>query len=113
MVNRRRGDIPLDIAGQRLSLRLTLGGLAELEDVLSAGDLVGLGERLASGRLSAKDLVCILGIGLKGAGHKVTETEIGAWSLEGGLQPIFTAVAALFAETFGPAEALPVPPPQP
>lgn len=101
MVNRHRGEIPLDMAGQRLSLKLTLGGLAELEDALGAGDLVGLGERLGSGRLSANDLVGILHIGLKGAGHDVTEAQIRAWSLEGGLAPMVSAIAALFAEIFG------------
>jgi hypothetical protein len=101
MANRHRGEIPLHIAGRRLSLKLTLGGLAELEDALGAGDLVGLGERLGSGRLSANDLVGILRIGLAGAGHGMTEAEIRAWSIEGGLGPMIGAVAALFAETFG------------
>jgi hypothetical protein len=108
MANRHRGEIPLHIAGRSLSLKLTLGGLAELEDALGAGDLVGLGERLGSGRLSADDLVGILRIGLSGAGHGVTEAEIRAWSIEGGLGPIIGAVAALFAETFG-GEAQPAP----
>jgi hypothetical protein len=114
MVNIHRGEIPLHIGGQRLSLKLTLGGLAELEDALGAGDLVGLGERLGSGRLSANDLVGILRIGLKGAGHDLTEAEIRAWSMQGGLGPLVSAVAALFAETFGGAdEAAPVRPTQP
>lgn len=106
MVNRHRGEIPLEINGQRLSLKLTLGGLAELEDALAAGDLIGLGERLGSGRLSTKDIVGILRIGLKGAGHDLTDAEIRGWSLQGGLQPLISAIAALFAETFGVQETV-------
>ena len=101
MANRHRGEIPIEIEGRRLSLKLTLGGLAELEDALGAGDLVGLGERLGSGRLSTNDLIGILRIGLAGAGHGLTEAEIRASSIESGLGPMIGAVAALFAETFG------------
>jgi hypothetical protein len=114
MVNRHRGEIPFEVAGRRLSLKLTLGSLAELEDAFAAGDLVGLGERLGSGRLSARDLIGIVRIGLKGAGHNVPEAEIRSWSAHGGLGPLVSAIAALFAETFGdPEEAQPVHPPQP
>jgi len=44
-------------------LCLTLGALAELEARLGGGDLMGLGERFASGRVSARDLIVILGAG--------------------------------------------------
>lgn len=114
MVNRHRGEVPLEIAGQRLSLKLTLGGLAELEDALGAGDLVGLGQRLGSGRLSANDLVGILRIGLHGAGYHLSDAEIRALSLKGGLGPVVSAIAALFAETFGGPEEASLPrPPEP
>jgi hypothetical protein len=48
MANTHRGEVPLTIGGRSLTLKLTLGGLAELEHALGAGDLAGLGERLAS-----------------------------------------------------------------
>jgi len=105
MVNRHRGDVPLDLGGQRLSLRLTLGGLAELEDALGAGDLAGLGERLASGRISARDIIGILRIGLKGAGHSLDDRAIEALAIDGGLEPVVRAIAQLFAVTFGEGEA--------
>ncbi len=104
MVNRYRGEVPLEIAGRRLSLRLTLGGLAELEDAMEAGDLAGLGERLGAGRLSARDLIRILSIGLAGAGHKLGEDEVRAMAVEGGLAPLVGAIAALFEAAFGPAD---------
>ncbi|MFD0934127.1 GTA-gp10 family protein, partial [Methylobacterium trifolii] len=55
MANRRRGEVPLDLGGERYTLCLTLGALAELEDALRAGDLAGLADRFSDGRLAARD----------------------------------------------------------
>lgn len=108
MVNRHRGEVPFELGGRVLALRLTLGGLAELEDALGAGDLVGLGERLGGGHIAARDIITILKIGLKGAGHHLADGELEDLSLAGGLEPVVAAVVALFAATFGasrPADA--------
>ena len=114
MANRHRGEVPLRIGGAHVSLRLTLGGLAELEDAMGAGDLVGLGERLGSGRLRSRDLIAILRIGLKGAGHAMADGEIENLATGQGLAPIITAIAAMFAFTFGEeAAAATLPPPGP
>jgi hypothetical protein len=104
MVNRHRGDVPLEIGGDRYTLRLTLGGLAELEDALGGGSLAGLGERLSSGRIGARDFIGILRIGLAGGGHVMDEARVSALAVEGGLEPIMRAVAALFANAFGTQE---------
>ena len=102
MANRRRGEIEAVIDGRRHTLCLTLGGLAELESAFAVDNLASLGERFASGRLSAEDLVRILDIGLRGGGQAVTDAEIRVWP--GGCLPeIAQAVAALLAETFGGA----------
>ncbi len=103
MVNRHRGDVPLVIGGRRLALRLTLGGLAELEDAMGGGGLQGLAERLSAGRVGARDLIGILRIGLAGAGSEMSEEEVAALALEGGLEPVIRAVSALFASAFGEA----------
>ncbi len=101
MANLHRGDVPIELGGQRLSLRLTLGGLAELEDALGAGDLAALGARLGSGRLSARDILLILRTGLTGAGHSFTDQDIAALPLAGQLGPMLTAVVTLLAGTLG------------
>ena len=67
-------------------LCLTLGALAELEARLMAGDLVGLSERFASGRVSARDLTAIIGAGLRGGGNAVSDDDLARMSIEGGLQ---------------------------
>jgi hypothetical protein len=104
MVNRHRGDVPLEIGGKRYALRLTLGGLAELEDALGGGSLAGLGERLSSGRISTRDIIGILRIGLAGGGQAMDEDEVAGLAVEGGIEPIMRAVAALFASAFGVEE---------
>ncbi len=105
MANRHRGDVPIEIGGQRLSMRLTLGGLAELEDALGCGDLVSLGVRLGSGRLSARDVLLIVRLGLQGAGHSFAAKDIAALPLAGQFEAMLGAVVALLAGTLGaPAE---------
>lgn len=101
MANQRRGEAPLEIGGRRLSLKLTLGGLAELEDLFGTRGLTGLGERLGEAEISTRELIGIVRIGLKGAGHELGDSEIEALPFEDGLQPLVTAVARMFVLAFG------------
>jgi Phage tail tube protein, GTA-gp10 len=114
MANRHRGDVPLELDGRRFTLRLTLGALAELEDALGSGDLNGLGERLSAGRLSARDIIAILEIALRGGGHDPAPGDVRAMAMTAGLAPVVAAIATLFTATFGDTsepEAPPRPPP--
>jgi hypothetical protein len=110
MPNRRRGEVGLDLAGERYTLCLTLGALAELEDAFAVEDLQALGERFACGRLSARDLVKVLGVALRGGGHALTDREVAALPIEGGLEPLAGTLADLLVATFGVAPANPRPP---
>jgi Phage tail tube protein, GTA-gp10 len=101
MANVHRGEIDALIGGERMTLCLTLGALAELEARLGAGDLVGLAERFAGGRVSARDLTAILGAGLRGAGHAVSDDDLARMSIEGGLKGAAAIAAALLRATFG------------
>lgn len=109
MANRRRGEVPLDLGGQRYTLCLTLGALAELEDALRAGDLAGLAERFAAGRPRTGDLIALLGAALRGGGHALDEAEIRRLPLAGGLDAVATALGEVLAAAFG--EAAPPNPP--
>src|ERR1041385_1429956 len=100
MPNKYRGEIEAEIGGERRTLVLTLGALAELESAFGAGDLVALAERFGSGRLSARDLVRIIGAGLRGAGEKVTDDEVAAMTVEGGATGYVRIAAELLAATF-------------
>ena len=101
MANRHRGEIEAEIGGARRTLVLTLGALAELEAAFGAEDLVALTERFGSGRLRARDLTRIIGAGLRGAGEAVSDEEVAAMAVEGGVQGYVRIAAELVAVTFG------------
>ena len=103
MANTQRGEIEAVIGGETRMLCLTLGALAELEARLQAGDLVGLAERFAGGRVSARDLTAILGAGLRGGGNAVTDDDLARLSIEGGLKGAAEIAARLLRATFGEA----------
>lgn len=107
MVNRRRGEVPLDLGGSRYTLCLTLGALAELEDALQAGDLAGLAERFADGRLAARDLIALLGAALRGGGHAFDDAAVAALPLAGGLERLTAALGDALIAAFGEPPADP------
>lgn len=100
MPNRHRGEIDAEIGGRRRTLVLTLGALAELESAFGASDLVALTERFGSGRLSARDLVRIIGAGLRGAGEATSDDEVAAMQIAGGAAGYVRVAADLIAATF-------------
>src|SRR5690349_11058270 len=101
MPNKHRGEIEAEIGGARRRLVLTLGALAELEDAFGADDLVALTERFGTGRLKARDLVRIIGAGLRGAGEAVSDDEVAAMAADGGAAAYVRIAADLLAATFG------------
>ena len=103
MANAHRGEIDAVIGGERRVLCLTLGALAELEGRLGAGDLSGLAERFAGGRVSAGDIVAILGAGLRGGGNAVSDEELARMRIDGGLRGAAEAAVRLLRATFGGA----------
>ncbi len=101
MANRRRGEVEALFDGQKYTLRLTLGGLAELEDAFGAADLIGLAARFEQGRLSARDLLRIIGVGLRGGGAKLVDEDVAGLACDGGLEAYIAVAAELLAATFG------------
>ena len=83
-VNKRRGEVAVELDGEPYRLRLTLGALAELEAAYAAEDLAALVERFSRGRLSAADIVRVLGAGLRGAGHMVSDEQVAQMGAAGG-----------------------------
>lgn len=103
MANPHRGEIAAVIDGEERILCLTLGALAELEARLGAGDLNGLGERFAAGRISARDLTAILGAGLRGGGNALTDDDLARMAIEGSVRGAAEIAARLLRATFGNA----------
>jgi hypothetical protein len=104
MPNHLRGEIEAEIGGRRRTLVLTLGALAELEAAFGEGDLIALAERFAAGRMSARDLIHIIGAGLRGAGESVTDDEVAAMTVPDGAEGYVRIAAALIEATFGKSE---------
>ena len=104
MANRRRGEVAAVLDGSERTLCLTLGALAELEASFGADDLVGLAARFESGKLSARDLIRVIGCGLRGAGEAVSDTQVGALRMDGGAAGFAALAAELIGATFGVAE---------
>jgi hypothetical protein len=101
MVNSHRGEIEAEIGGARRKLVLTLGALAELESAFGADNLVALAERFGSGRLAARDLIRIIGAGLRGAGEAVTDDAVACMDTLGGAAGYARIAVALLQATFG------------
>lgn len=101
MANRLRGEISAGLDGRKWTLVLTLGALAELEDAFACSDLQGLVERFTSGRLSANDIVRLIGAGLRGAGNDVTDEQVASMTSAGGAAGFAAIAADLLRATFG------------
>ncbi|MDP2357144.1 MAG: gene transfer agent family protein [Beijerinckiaceae bacterium] len=101
MANRRRGDVDAIFDDQTFTLRLTLGALAELEDAFGASDLIGLAARFEDGRLSARDIMRIIGSGIRGGGAQVSDDDVARFACDGGLDAYINVAAQLLSATFG------------
>ncbi|MGM5025991.1 gene transfer agent family protein [Tardiphaga sp. 862_B3_N4_1] len=100
MPNRLRGEIAAELGGRSRTLVLTLGALAELESAFGADDLAALAERFGSGRMSARDLIRIIGAGLRGAGEAISDDEVAAMTVPGGAAGFVGIAAELISATF-------------
>ena len=103
MANKYRGEIEAELGGVKRTLVLTLGALAELEGAFGSEDLVALTERIGTGRLKARDLTCIIGAGLRGAGEAISDEEVSRLAVNDGAQGYVRIAATLIAATFGDA----------
>ncbi len=101
MANPHRGEIEACLNGKTWKLCLTLGALAELESAFGDDDMLALAQRFEKGRLSASDATRIIGAGLRGAGHDITNEAVKAMRPEGGVLGIVDIVARLLSATFG------------
>lgn len=105
MPNLHRGEIEATLDGRPMTLCLTLGALAELEAMFGEEDMLALANRFASGRLSARDAIHVLGAGLRGGGHDIADSDVARLQAEGGAAGFVDVVARLLTATFGAGQA--------
>ena len=101
--NRHRGEIAATLDGRPVELCLTLGALAELEGRFGE-DLGAMVARFSSGRLTAADMLAVIGAGLRGAGHVFTDDEVAEMQAEGGAAGYARITVDLLTATFGGAD---------
>lgn len=100
MANRRAGEVDLCVDGQRLTARLTLGVLAELEDRLQADSLISLVGRFENGAFKARDVLEVLAAGLRGGGWPGDVRDLTVAEIDGGPVGAARAAAELLALAF-------------
>lgn len=98
----RSNRIEAELGGKRYTLCLTLGALAELEQAFAASDLVGLAKRFEDGLVSARDIIRLVGCGLRGGGHAISDAEVAALPVAGGLAGYIEVATRLIVASFGP-----------
>ena len=100
MANRHRGEIEAELGGQKYTLVLTLGALAEIEDAYGGEDMIAIAERFEAGRIKASDAIKVIGAGLRGAGAALTNEDVAKFSVAGGAAGFLRIVADLLKATF-------------
>ena len=99
--NRHRGEIAATFDGETRLLCLTLGALAELESAFGVANLMELAGRFEAGRLSAGDIIRIVGAGLRGAGNRLSDEDVAQMSTEGGAAGFARIATELLWVSFG------------
>ena len=100
MGNRFRGDVDVTVDGVRHVARLTLGALAELEERLDETSLVGLVERFEGNAFSSRDVIALLGAGLRGGGADILDVALARAEVGGGPMGAARCAAELLARAF-------------
>jgi Phage tail tube protein, GTA-gp10 len=100
MANRHRGEIEAELGEKKYTLCLTLGALAEIEHAYGGEDIIALAERFETGRIKASDAIKVIGAGLRGANHQISDEELAKLSVVGGAAGYLRIVADLLKATF-------------
>lgn len=103
--NRHRGEVAATFDGETRLMCLTLGALAELESGFGVANLSELAGRFEAGRLSAGDIIRIVGAGLRGAGNRLSDEDVAGMSTEGGAAGFARIATELLWVSFGGADA--------
>jgi predicted nucleic acid-binding protein len=100
MANPWTGEVALVINQQRRVLKLTLGALAELEQELETVSLVELVQRFEGSQFSSRDILAVIGAGLRGSGAEISRADLLQADIEGGPMAAAKAAAELLARAF-------------
>ena len=100
MANPWTGEVAVWLDGERHVAKLTLGALAELEQVLETGTLIDLVQRFEAGRYSTRDVLALLVAGLRGGGWQGSAADLRTVEIGGGPMEAARVAAELLARAF-------------
>lgn len=100
MANPWAGEVELTLNGERRSLKLTLGALAELETALETDTIVALVERFEVGKFSTRDVLHLIVAGLRGGGWVGSAEDLRTAEIAGGPIEAARVAAALLVRAF-------------
>ncbi len=96
IANKYKGETLVSINGREYILRLTLGGLAQIETAFAIADFAQFGERFSN--FKAADLIILLAILLEGGQNPLSIEEIKQADIN--LAAAAGAIAACFRANF-------------
>jgi hypothetical protein len=100
MANPWAGEVAIWLDDQRHVAKLTLGALAELEEVLATETLLDLVARFEERRFSTRDVLALIVAGLRGGGWQGTAADLLRVEIGGGPVEAARAAAELLARAF-------------
>jgi hypothetical protein len=100
MANPWAGEVAVELNGECLVAKLTLGALAELEAALATETLFELVERFENRRFSTRDVMLLVVAGLRGGGWQGTAEDLRTAEIGGGPMEAVRIAAELLARAF-------------
>ena len=100
MANPLAGEVEVTLDGTPHVAKLTLGALAELETALGETSLFALVERFETGRFSARDVLAVVLVGLRGGGWQGDAAGLGRCQIGQGPLDAARLAAALLVRAF-------------
>ena len=83
-MNPHRGETSIELAGSRYQVKLTLDGIAKIEQSTGCS-VIKIAQKLSEGDLTSKDIVSILMIAIRSGGNDVTNNDIAKIVWQAGL----------------------------
>jgi hypothetical protein len=100
MANPWTGEVALTLDGERHVCKLTLGTLAELEEMLGTDTIVALAQRFENGGYSTRDVLALIVAGLRGGGWTGTAADLRTVEIAGGPMEAARVAVQLLTRAF-------------
>lgn len=104
MTNPQKGQVPIELAGETYTCRLTIDALISIEASLEKG-ILGITQELSQANVRLNDMCVILLHALRGGGNDFDDKKVKALIQQTGIVKTCTAVAELLVESLNDPES--------